>query len=505
MITLLRKHNRWIMIVIAILAIPFVFYFNKTDLGAARTTDLGRIYDRPVTRVEYLRNARLMNLANSLGLTLGQELSLGANDAEVYGEFTWNRLVLHHEAEQLGIRPTQDEITQFVKTLRPFAGANGFELAKYTDFTQTTLPAFGFNEAQIEELVSDQLALNRVKDLLGSGIRLSESESLENYERGYGKLDVAVVRLNKEDFEKDLKIADEEIAKYFEAHKAELKSDEKRRIEFVTFDLTEADKKLEGKERVEKMQLLANYANDFCQALLAKDANFGEIAVKFKGAVAATGEFTAAAPDPKLSVNPQLAQYAFVLKPEEPYSDPIQGKDGFFVVHLLGVSEARPLTLEEAKPKIAESLKAERLRELMSNKGAEIARLIREGNGKPLDQIAQAAGLKLERVPPFALAVNTVVPIEKDKEPPKPEAPDLPMIKRAVSELSPGEVSEFVLTIKGGLVAVLEKREPIDPTAFAQAKPTFELPYIQQKLSIAFFEWLRERRRVAGVASTAST
>ncbi len=150
------------MIVIGILAIPFIFYFNKTDLGAARTTDLGRIYDRPVTRVEYLRNARLMSLANQLGLSMGQELSLGAsNESEVYGEFTWNRLVLHHEAEQLGIRPTQDEITQFVKTLRPFLGPGGFELSKYTEFTQNVLPSFGFNEAQVEELVSDQLVLIR--------------------------------------------------------------------------------------------------------------------------------------------------------------------------------------------------------------------------------------------------------------------------------------------------------------------------------------------------------
>ena len=192
------------MIVIAILAIPFIFYFNKTDLSAQRSNDLGRIYDRPVTHVEFLRNARLMNLANSLGLSLGQELALGAsNEGDAYAEFTWNRLVLHHESERLGLQPTSDEITDFVKTLRPFLGATGFDINKYTEFTQTTLPALGFNEAQIEELVSDQLSLNRVKELLANGVRVSESESVENYQRGYGKMDVAVVRLKKEDFQKD--------------------------------------------------------------------------------------------------------------------------------------------------------------------------------------------------------------------------------------------------------------------------------------------------------------
>jgi peptidyl-prolyl cis-trans isomerase D len=505
MITVLRKHHRWLMIVIAILALPFVFYFNKTDLGAARSDDLGRIYDRPVTRVEFLRNARLMNLANSLGLNLGQELAMGASsEGEVYAEFTWNRLILHHEAEELGIRPTSGEITELVKTLRPFMGPSGFDVNKYNEFVQTTLPTLGLNESHIEELVSDQLSLNRVKDLVNSGIRVSESESLENYQRSYAKLNVAVVRLNKGDFEKDLKITDDEIAKYYEAHKAQLKSEEKRRVEFVTFELTEAEKKLTGKERIDALQKLANHANDFSQALLAKDANFGELANKFKGPVAATGDFTAAAPDPKLAANPQLSQYAFLLTQKDPFSDPIQGPAGFFVLHLLGVTEAKPLSLEEAKPKIVESLKTERVREMMSTKGAEIARQLRAAQGKPLDQVAQQAGVKLERIPPFSLAENSPpTPPEKDKEP-KVDTPDLPAIKNAVAELEPGEVSEFLPSEKGGLIAVLEKRDPIDPAGYAEKKAVFELPYLQRKRMIAFFEWLRERRRLAGVAFASS-
>jgi peptidyl-prolyl cis-trans isomerase D len=505
MITVLRKHHKWLMIVIAILAVPFIFYFNKTDLSAQRSNDLGRIYDRPVTHIEFLRNARMMNLANTLGLSLGQDLALGASsEGEAYAEFTWNRLVLHHESERLGLQPTSDEITDFVKTLRPFLGPTGFDINKYTEFTQTTLPALGFNESQIEELVSDQLALNRLKDLLASGVGVSDSESLDNYQRTHGKMDVAVVRLNKEDFQKDVKITDEDIAKYFEAHKDQLKSEEKLRVEFVTFELAEAEKKLTGKERVDALQKVANRANDFSQALLAKDANFTALASQFQGPVAATGEFTKTTPDPKLASNSQLTQYAFLLTQQEPYSDPVQGTDGFFVLHLLAITEARPLSLEEAKPKITDTLKTERLKELLSTKGAEVARQIREAlkNGKPLDAAAQQAGVKLEQIPPFALVENPTPKPEKEKEPkePKADTPDLPMIKNSVAELAPGEVTEFVPTEKGGLIAALEKREPVDPAAYAQAKPMFEYPYLQRKRTIVFFEWLKERRRVAGVA-----
>ena len=70
-------------------------------------------------------------------------------------------------------------------------------------------------------MVSDQLALNRLKDLLGAGLHVADSESQEYYDQAYGKLHVAVVRFREQDFEKDVKITDEDVGKYFEALKLE--------------------------------------------------------------------------------------------------------------------------------------------------------------------------------------------------------------------------------------------------------------------------------------------
>src|SRR5205807_7522649 len=124
---------------------------------------------------------------------------------------------------------------------------------------------------------------------------------------------------------------------------------------------------------------------------------------------------------------------------------------------------------EEAKPRIDDAVKAGRGRELLASKGGDVARQIREGlkAGTPLEKVVEASGLKLERVPPFSLTENPIQKIEKDK-PPKPvDAPDLQMIKNAVAELSPGDTTDFVPTGTGGLVAVLEKREPVEPATYA--------------------------------------
>ena len=503
------------MIVIAILAVPFVFYFNKTDFGAQRTSDLGRIYDRPVTQVEFTRNARILNLSSSLGLTLGNDLMMSnvSSESEMYVEFTWNRLTFLHEVEQLGIHPSPNEITEYVKTMPRFRTEGRFDPTKYDDFTKGMLPSLGLSEAQLEEAISNQLALNRLKDLLGTGMQVSESESKENYEKAYGKMEVAVVRLKNEDFEKDLKISDDDISKYYEAHKAEYKSEEKRRVEFVSFTLNEADKKLTGRERVDALQKVANHANDFSQALLEKDAKFADVATKFQTPVTATDEFTSAAPDAKFSGNQQLAQYSFQLTDQAPFSDPVQVADGFFVIHLLGKTESHPLTLEEAKPKIVEALKSERVRQLVAAKGAEIGRQIREAlkSKTPLDK-AVGSGLKVEQIPQFALIEPPAPKTEADKskdakpkdEKPKDVTPDLPSIRSAVASLNPGEVSEFVPVGKGGLVAVLEKRAPADPAGYEAAKTDFEARYLSQRRAAIFIEWLRDRRRAAGVTVATS-
>src|SRR2546423_674579 len=498
MITVMRKHHKWLMIVIAILAIPFVFYFNKSDLSARRQTDLGRIYDRPITLVEFQRSYRLMTLAQMLGLSqLVQDLMMrpmSENDA--YVNFTFNRLVLDHEARELGIRPTSTEVVAFVKTLLPFQGSNGFDPGKYTELTQNRLPALGFTDAQIEELVSDQLALNRLKDLLGAGLHVAESESAEYYDQAYGKLHVALVRFREEDFTKDVKVSDEDIAKYYEDHKADLKTEEKRTVEFVAFAFGEAEKKLTGKERIDALQKLANRANDFVQAMLEKDAKFADVAAKFNLPVTATGEFSAAAPDPKLPADTQIAQYAFQLKQAEPVSDAIQTPDGFYVLHLLGITPSRPLALDEAKPKITETLTKERLKQLLAARASDVSRIIREATkaGTPLDKALAQMGLQAERIPPFSIIEPPPPPpkpeASPDKKPEdkKPDVPDLASIKNAVRELNPRDATDFVATQTGGLIATLRPRDPGPPAGVAQAQAAVEKNYLQSKRTVVFDE-----------------
>ncbi len=53
MMKALRRHKDWLMIVIAILAIPFIFYFvQRPDYGAMRSDQFAHMYDRNVSMLE---------------------------------------------------------------------------------------------------------------------------------------------------------------------------------------------------------------------------------------------------------------------------------------------------------------------------------------------------------------------------------------------------------------------------------------------------------------------
>ena len=509
MINVMRKNQRILWIVIAFLAIPFVFYFQNDILtnDGAQNQQIGELYGRPVSNLEFQRNARLFNLAQQLGMfTLMQDLVAGAqSQEEAYAEFTFNRLILREQAERLGIRPSPQEVANVVRELRPFRGDKGFDAAKYNDFAQNALPALGFTEGDIEELATDQLAFAKLKEIVSSGVQVAEAESRENYERSYGKLDVSVVRLSNDEVAKDVPISDEEITKYFEANKETLKSDEKRKVSFVTFALTEEEKKLEPKQRVEALQKVADRVTQFSQALLEKDANFHQAAIANQLSVQVTGEFTRAAPDPQLTTNPQLSAAALRLTQQEPISDVVQAGDAFHILHLDTFEPARPLTLEEARPKIVEALKTEKQREMLTARAAEITTKIRDAmaSGAPVEAALQQAGVPVEKLPPFALADPPKPQPAPDQPPAPPETPDLQSIKAAVAELSPGEISAFTQTRNGGLIAVLEKREAPDAAGYEASKAMFAERFLRNKREIAFYEWLRERREEAGVKTAA--
>ncbi len=505
MVHTIRRFQQPLLIAITILVIiSFVWLYNDYSTRPGRTGSdfVAQIYDRKVSRTELqrgmqrfqlCRDLQLIELLESLaGRDTVMAMFMGRGGSERGAEnFIWNGLVLRHEAESLGIDPSDDEVVTAIQALPVFQTNGTYDSAKYAVFSQQAMGPRGASQQQLEDLIRDDLRLDGVKALLGSTVEATPAELRQLFERRSQKTEASVVRLKLEDFKAAVQLGDEDLKKAYEERKAGLTAPEKRKVKYVAFSLPKQDKPLAGKERITELEKLANQAGSFAEEMTGKDAKFEEVAAKFQVPVQESQPFTESEPPAEMGGSEMVAHEAFRLTKEQPHSDPVGAENGYYAMQLSEVMESRALTFEEAREQLTAQLKDERARESMNLKATEIRNKIdaEVKAGKSFVEAAQAAGATAEQFPAFSM-----------KEP-KSDQPDASVIVGRAAEMAVNELSEFLPTGTGGLLVHVDKRQPVDETAFEQEKPMLVQGLERYKREAVFQEWLKARRQAANVQS----
>ena len=475
--------------------ICFVWLYNSnTNPRDHSEADIaGKVYGRPVTGAEFKRMARKLNICQMLGLS---QLTNGLGSTprpktrgDMEENYIWNSVVLRHEADALGIVPAEAEIVEAVQKIPVFLTTTGvYDSTKYSQFVQMGLTPNGFTTDLLEELVGDSLRLEKIRSLLGATDKAAPGEIWAIYEQQHQKTDLSVVRLKLEDFKKEVKVSDEDVQKRFEEKKASLQHPEKRKVKVVAFTLPPATPPLANKDRVMALQKLADTASELAVAMTAKDAKLDEAAAKAGATVVETPEFEATAPPKEIGSATETAEAAFKLTNEEPNSDAITTKDGYYLLQLAGITPAKPKTLDEAKQQLTSELTEERAYEALNLKGGELRKKITEAvaAGKTFADAAKEAGATVEAFPTFSLGE------------PKADQPDAQEIMGRSSDMAVGELSDFTPTRTGGLLIHIDKRLPVDEAGLEKEKAMITNYLEGMKKDAAFQQWLKERRIAAG-------
>jgi parvulin-like peptidyl-prolyl isomerase len=244
------------------------------------------------------------------------------------------------------------------------------------------------------------------------------------------------------------------------------------------------------------MQKLADVANEVAVAMTEKDAKLEEVAKKFGVEVKEAPPFPLDAPPEELDKSDEVARTTFErLSKDEPNSDVVLTENGYYVLQLADVIPARPLTFEEAKPKLTEQLTQERSQEAMNLKAAEFRTKIDAElkAGKTFADAAAAAGATAEKLPPFSMA-----------EPAKLDSPDARIIMGRSLDLAEGQLSEPTPSPGGMILVHVDKRLPVDEAKFEQEKTVIAESVLRSKRDAAFAQWLKERRTAANIVTAHS-
>lgn len=472
-----------------LMIIAFVVIYNGTEFERAAPQRSYSIYGTKLSQLDIDKAVRRFQVAQALGVEellyglAGQAFSMD----QAAENFVWNSLVLDHEARKLGITATQEEMMAVVQKLPAFQTNDQFDPVKYRKFIEEVLLPKGFTDAQVEELVRDDIRLKKVMALIGSTVDASPAEFERIYTQNNQKTDVSLVRLPLDEFSSAVIPTEEEIAKYYEEHKANLMTEERRVVSFVKIDLSEEDKKLTGKERVAALQRVSDKTRDFGQALLEPGATFAGTAGQMGLKVETTGEFSMSQPPAAFGQGAaEAVRESFKLAEGAPASNPIASESGFLVLHLDKVIPKEQLTLEQATPKIVDTIKAEKGRNALTSRANELHAKISEAlkEGKTFAEATAANDVVMKSFPPFTLSE----PINE------PHASEIAM---KAAELPVGGLSNVVSTPDEAILVYVNNRQPVDEAKMRQEEGQ-QLGHLRQfKRYVAFNEWLNARRKEA--------
>ena len=483
------------MLVVAVLTIvAFIFLYNTTQLDELATIENPTIYGKALTPLAIDRQVKNYQLTLALGqFELLQKLGGTAPDEDrALTEFVWNLLVLQHQSRELGIEPTDDQVANRIKQVPIFQAGGQFDPLKYGQFVSEQLAPRGFTERQLEEVIRDSLRLEALSKIVEAPAAISEGE-MQAMARAFQPVTAGFVRFERKQENDKIQISPEEVSSIHQQNQSAFMANETREARCVVFELP-ADSKLEGKEKVDALQKLANAASELTDSLAQAGASLEQLASKAGAKIIKLTAFdrTGSPAQAPSSLNSEamadLAPAAFLVPKAGATSDVIQSGDAFYIIEVTAVNPARPLTLEEARPRIEAQLRAQKAEQIFTADATSAANALRAAvaGGKSFAEAAAAQNLKVEEIKNVVAAAEST-------------SPENQAIAGSTLLLKEGGISNLEGAPWGAFVAQLQSRAPVDQMAFGARETQIRESLLRNKRDLLFMEWLRVSREAARI------
>jgi peptidyl-prolyl cis-trans isomerase D len=287
-----------------------------------------------------------------------------------------------------------------------------------------------------------------------------------------------VVALTADKFRDKVTVNDADVASYYEAHKAEYRKGEQRKIKYLLVDrdqlrsrITVTPQEIESyynsnvqqfqtPEQVRASHILLKtegkdeaavrkQAEDILKQAKAPGADFAALAKKYSeddGSKANGGDldyFT------KGRMVPEFEQAAFAMQPGQ-ISDLVKSQFGFHIIKVVDKKPAATRTLDEARSQIQETLAAQRVDQQIADRTRDLdARVTKPAD---LDAVGKEAGLSVAESGFFT------------RDEPVPGLGPAPDIANQAFQMKDGQVSKALQSPRGPVyIAVTGTRDPYTP------------------------------------------
>ncbi len=334
-----------------------------------------------------------------------------------------------YEAQRLGMRVTDADLAQAIRTLLPqlfqgdqFAGKEAYA---------AMLAQQNLSIEQFESSLARQVLIDRLRSIALQGIVVSPQDVERAYRDRGEKAKIEYVMLSPEKFRSQVQVTPEQEREQYNRAKSTYRIPEKRSLDLLVLDqakleasITVPDADLQkaydaekerfrvpervqvrhillstvGKSKEEEAKIHAQAESLLKQ--LRGGADFAKMAEKYSDDPGSKGKGGDLGWVVRQQTVPEFEQAAFSLKPMQ-ISDLVKTQYGYHIIQVLAKEPAHLRAFDEVKGEIAGELKRQRVTERMQSLADTAEAELRKNPAHP-EQVASSLGLQYSKVDQIA-------------------------------------------------------------------------------------------------------
>lgn len=485
MLDRMRRHRNWLKWSLVLLIVPFAFYFVPDFLadrtaaaGASPNEVVATVEGREVTAGQFQRRfqTQMQAYQQAYGGNINAQLlrQLGIEQQIL------QQIVDEHaslvEAERQGITVSDEELAAQIFSFPAFQEGGRFVgEQRYEQVLRSQRPPM--TKSDFEENLRRSMVIDKFRAALTDWMSVSDAELKNEYTTRNEKVKLQVVALTADKFRDKVTVSDADVASYFEAHKAEYRVGERRKVKFMVIDQEQARQKT----TVTPAEVQAHYTQNLQQFQTPEQVRATHILLKTEGkdeaAVRKQAEDLAKqikagadiaelarkySEDDASKANggdldyfgrgqmvPEFEKAAFGMEPGQ-VSDPVKTQYGFHIIKTIDRKPAATRTLEEVRGQLTEQLQFQKAQQAIQAQAKAADDQIDDPSD--LDRVAKQHGYVVQESGLFS------------REEPIPGLGAAPPVSQQAFTLKDGEVSEALQSPRGPVfITVTGKQDPYVP------------------------------------------
>jgi hypothetical protein len=543
MFTTIRRHQKWLWLVIIVLVIiSFTIFLDPTVStrrgGPVETGSFGTINGRSLSREEIMETYAEVQLRFLLENNRWPDQDPNTRLWYDPDQRLRERLVLLEALRDYDFKVNDRAVAEWIATIFGNGENGASSIDAYRQLTENILPQRGMSAADFQRYARHEVGIRHLLQLAAvNGALVTPREAELAYQRQNEQIQVEFALFSLSNHLAEVVINPEEVARYYTNNLARYRIPERVQVSYVAYDITnyfaDADQRMlqltnltdqieahyqqrgpdlfldpttgeplapEAAKAQIKDQLRQRSATDaarraamsFAEELYSlyeqrpNERDHLERLAAAKGLPASVTEpFAQYEMPPGLEVGRDFVQAAFSLSPAQPMAtEPIAGMDQVFIIALKQRIPSGPPDWSSVEERVTADYRRAKALEAAHQTGRDFYERLTAGD-QSLQELANQPSITWVKPRPFSPSTPSIPELEGQV--------NFAQLKETAVSLAAGSYSKLITNSTGGFVVQVVDRQPVDESTMKEEFPAFLERLRQERERAAVNEWFRKQ------------